>query len=58
MHEEKTSKNETPERGESQLRELKIDETLDESFSASDPPSWTLGTDHRSESSEQNREAD
>jgi hypothetical protein len=33
-----------PDDGE--MSEAEIDGSLEESFPASDPPSWTLGTDH------------
>jgi hypothetical protein len=32
-----------------QMSEAEIDSTLDDSFPASDPPSWTLGSDHGSD---------
>ena len=39
-----------PQLGESEMSEDEIDRNLAETFPASDPPSWTLGTDHREES--------
>jgi len=37
---------EGPRGREDKMSESEIDDTLDDSFPASDPPSWTLGTDH------------
>jgi hypothetical protein len=33
-----------------EMHEDEIDRNLDESFPASDPPSWTLGSNHRTDS--------
>ena len=32
-----------------EMSEAEIDATIADTFPASDPPSWTLGTDHRNE---------
>ena len=34
-----------------EMAEAEIDDNLADSFPASDPPSWTLGTDHNKQSS-------
>lgn len=40
---------ETHERVGEEMSEAEIDRNLAETFPASDPPSWTLGTDHQHE---------
>lgn len=50
-HDEKRQANDV--KNKSVMSEAEIDETLKESFPASDPPSWTLGTNHRNSAEEQ-----
>jgi hypothetical protein len=39
-----------------EMSEAEIDNNLMESFPASDPPSWTLGTNHREETQDKKSE--
>ena len=58
MEQENNSSGKNAKPSKSEASESEIDETLDKGFPASDPPSWTLGTDHREKSSNQSREAE
>ena len=40
---------EKDEKNTEQMREAEIDANVEDSFPASDSPSWTLGTNHRAE---------
>ncbi len=46
MSDDKEPKATTPEGDESDMSEDEIDLNLEDTFPASDPPSWTLGTNH------------
>jgi hypothetical protein len=53
MSEEKDSERDHDAEDADRTLEDEIDETLAASFPASDPPSWTLGTDHVVEPAEE-----
>ena len=47
MVEDKKSESESGQKAVEPMSEREIDRNLAETFPASDPPSWTLGTDHQ-----------
>ena len=58
MKEDANDLSRTPvEKSASEMSEAEIDTNVEDTFPASDPPAWTLGSDHRSATS-QEREND
>lgn len=47
MIEDNDSAHNTTPQDEGEMSEAEIDKNLQDSFPASDPPSWTLGTNHK-----------
>lgn len=45
-------------KGRDEMSEAEIDANLEGTFSASDPPSWTLGSDHRSDTKQSSDSSD
>ena len=43
----KEDPNDSPPTGAGEMSEAEIDANVEDTFPASDPPAWTLGTDHR-----------
>jgi hypothetical protein len=54
MKEDNDATRKTTPQGEGEMSEAEIDKNLQDTFPASDPPSWTLGTNHREEQSVEN----
>jgi hypothetical protein len=46
MGENDTDEQENDEKNKNEMSEAEIDENLEDSFPASDAPSWTLGSNH------------
>lgn len=58
MNEDDEKRQPKPEKNKGEMGEAEIDENLRESFPASDPPSWTLGTNHRTPTDQKDEKAD
>ncbi len=56
VNKERVKQASTPQLSEGEMSEEEIDRNLAETFPASDPPSWTLGTDHREQSPDEQRD--